>query len=162
LAINQDGSRAIFTSSRQFADRDRDHSGDCFLTDTDQWTIKLVSVLPPNINCQRPVGEIGLSDDGTRVVFVSRRWIAEVLHGNSLPTLGSTSQVFVHDLAHHNIQEVSIPWQRRFPAEPCRNPCISGDGDWVGFATDSDNMISGDMNQVSDIFVVPVPPVGVN
>jgi Tol biopolymer transport system component len=61
--------------------------------------------------------------------------------------------VFVHDLRTKSTIRVSVDSEGRQANAPSLHPVISGDGRFVAFNSYATNLITGDANEVSDVFV---------
>ena len=89
------------------------------------------------------------SPDGHHLVFVS--------HANNLVTnddLGLCLDVFVRDLVNSNTVLVSVSTNGIGGANADANyPSISSNGQFVAFASRANNLIPGDTNDASDVFV---------
>ncbi len=88
-----------------------------------------------------------LSADGRFVVFTSSA--SDLVAGD---TNGATD-VFVRDLSTGTTQLVSVGNSGAQGDAGSFNPSISADGRYVAFASSADNLVSGDTNGVSDVFV---------
>ena len=88
-----------------------------------------------------------LSADGRFVVFTSNA--SDLVAGD---TNGATD-VFVRDLSTGTTQLVSVGNSGAQGDAGSFNPSISADGRYVAFASSADNLVSGDTNGVSDVFV---------
>ncbi len=88
------------------------------------------------------------SADGTRVVFVS--------HAGNLvtnETLRESLQVFVRDLATSNTVLVSVSTNASGGNANSFGPMLSSNGQFVVFASEASDLVSGDTNNASDVFV---------
>ena len=89
------------------------------------------------------------SADGQHLVFVS--------HANNLVTndnLNPWLDVFVHDLVNSNTVLVSVDTSGLGGANADANyPSISSNGQFIAFASRAGNLVAGDTNSASDIFV---------
>jgi Tol biopolymer transport system component len=88
-----------------------------------------------------------LSADGRFVVFTSSA--SDLVAGD---TNGATD-VFVRDLSTGTTQLVSVGNSGAQGDAGSFNPSISADGRYVAFASSADNLVSGDANGVTDVFV---------
>jgi Tol biopolymer transport system component len=88
-----------------------------------------------------------ISADGRYVVFCSRA-------SNLVP--GDTNRcadVFVRDRQEGTIERVSVSSAGIQANNQCLGPAISADGRFVAFGSVSDNLVPGDTNSTSDLFV---------
>jgi len=89
------------------------------------------------------------SADGRFLVFLS---YAPNLVTND--DRGPWVDVFVRDLAAQRTTLVSVGLSGRGGANAdALNPSIASNGQWVGFASAADNLVAGDTNRVSDVFL---------
>jgi Tol biopolymer transport system component len=89
-----------------------------------------------------------ISGDGRSVAFVS--------HAGNLvtnETLRESLQVFVRDLVTSNTVLVSVSTNGRGGLGNSISPVISSNGQFVAFASEADDLVDGDTNGVSDVFV---------
>lgn len=89
-----------------------------------------------------------LSADGRFVAFVS-------LHANLVVgDTNSTYDIFVRDRALHTTERVNVgPGGVQANAQSWQ-PAISADGRFVAFGSGASNLVAGDTNSASDVFVV--------
>ncbi|MCH8948820.1 MAG: PD40 domain-containing protein, partial [Chloroflexi bacterium] len=87
-----------------------------------------------------------LSDDGRYVVFTSDAT-------NLSPSDTNSRDVFVRDRQTGNTELVSIASDGAQANQAALFPAISGDGRYIAFQSDADNLVAGDTNGVSDIFL---------
>ena len=90
-----------------------------------------------------------LSADGRYIAFGSE--------ANNLVAVGGTiakQNAFVHDQKTGNTQIITVN-SKGIPGNDggCINPSISADGRYVAFETDANNLVPGDTNGKTDIFV---------
>lgn len=113
-----------------------------YLRDRVTNTTELVSIAndgtPRNIN--QPIGPVGVSADGRYVTFTAR-W----QDGRA-----SAMDVYVRDRATNTTELISSPGEVN---KSSRHPSISDNGRYVAFSSNATNMVSGDTNGFSDIFV---------
>ena len=91
--------------------------------------------------------ESALSADGRFVAFIS-------LDTDVVPGVSGT-QVYVPDRAESTTELVSVSsWgEPGGPLGYCYEPAISADGRFIAFASSMTNLVSGDTNDIPDIFV---------
>ena len=101
----------------------------------------------PNNCCEYP----SISADGRFVVYTA---------GHRHPLPGDTngySDIAVYDRDTGNTTRVNIGVSGAESNHWCYGPAISGDGRFVAFASRADNLVPGDTNGRSDIFVARNP-----
>ena len=95
-----------------------------------------------------------ISDDGSKVAFYS---FASTLVPNDKNNLWD---IFLYDAGNPKLKRLSLTSsgterdQGTESASRVVAPSISGDGNFVAFATTATNMVSGDTNKLQDVFVV--------
>ena len=88
-----------------------------------------------------------ISTDGRYVVFTSKA--TDLVSGdtNALP------DIFVHDRLTGQSARVNVSLSGLQANQPSTTPSISGDGRVVAFVSSASNLVAGDTNQTSDVFV---------
>lgn len=89
----------------------------------------------------------GLSADGRYVVFESEA--SNLVAGDT----GGYSDIFVHDLSTRTTTRVSVSSSGQQANGHSNLPSISADGRFVVFESDANNLVNGDNNNLSDIFL---------
>jgi Tol biopolymer transport system component len=89
----------------------------------------------------------GISEDGTRIVFSSNA--STIAPGDH----NGTFDVIVRDLRTGSTQLASISSEGIQGNGPSLHAVISGNGRFVAFHSFADNLVSGDTNNVPDVFV---------
>lgn len=92
------------------------------------------------------VSQLSLSADGRVAVFDSN---AQNTPGDH----NGTTDVFAYDRTTRKAQLVSVAGSGEAGNQGSRNPSVSGDGRFVAFQSDADNLVAGDTNGVTDVFV---------
>ncbi|MCH8025220.1 MAG: PD40 domain-containing protein [Chloroflexi bacterium] len=87
-----------------------------------------------------------LSDDGRYVVFTSDA-------SNLSPSDTNGRDVFVHDRQTGSTELVTIASDGTQANRAALFPAISGNGRYIAFQSDADNLVPGDTNGVGDIFL---------
>lgn len=88
-----------------------------------------------------------ISGDGRFVAFASRAW--DLVAGDT----NQNADVFVRDRETSATERVSVDSQGAQAASGGVSAAISADGRFVAFASDSPDLVPGDTNGVSDVFV---------
>ncbi|HEX7839423.1 MAG TPA: Ig-like domain-containing protein, partial [Kofleriaceae bacterium] len=88
-----------------------------------------------------------ISDDGNLIVFSSTAFDLVANDANG------ASDIFVRDVAAGTTTRVSLSITGGDADLPSTEPAISGDGRFVAFSSPATNLVAGDTNSVSDIFV---------
>jgi Tol biopolymer transport system component len=89
----------------------------------------------------------GISTDGRFALFTSAA--TNLVSGDT----NGFVDVFVKDSLTGKIERISMGLAGAEPNADCLNPCLSGDGRFVAFESDANNLVAGDTNGVRDIFV---------
>jgi len=150
--LNADGSKVAFTSeATNLVTGDSNSSADIFIRDRASNTTSRVSIGTGAAGAQGndASGQPYLSGSGQFVAFISR---ASNLVGSDT---NNSFDVFVRDRTSNTTSRVSIAsgaggaqansdaWQ----------PALSSDGRYVVFAADASNLVAGDSNGLSDVFL---------
>ena len=94
-----------------------------------------------------PAGNPALSADGRYVAFASHA-------SNLVPGDGNNHQdVFVRDRASGTTERVSLGSSGAQSNGDCLGPAISADGRYVAFYSDASDLVPGDANETTDVFV---------
>jgi extracellular elastinolytic metalloproteinase len=110
-------------------------------------TTERVSVNSAGDQSNADSNSASISADGRFVAFASRA---------SDLAVGDTNQswdVFVRDRETGSTERVSVDSQGAQAASGGKNPAISADGRFVAFSSDSPDLVPGDTNGVTDVFV---------
>ena len=110
----------------------------------------LVSVANDGTPGNGASGESSVSSDGRFVVFSSDS--SNLVSGDS----NSARDVFLRDTQQNKTFLVSATTAGASGNGRSFEPIISGDGMWIAFRSEATNLVSGDTNSVSDIFLADV------
>ncbi|MBI5382156.1 MAG: PD40 domain-containing protein [Opitutae bacterium] len=89
-----------------------------------------------------------ISSDGRYVVFASDA--TNLVSGDT----NGLRDIFLYDSQTNGVRRLNVSQFADQGNAASNNPVISGDGRYVAFASDATNLVSGDTNGFSDIFVV--------
>ena len=148
-SISSDGRYVAFSSwaSNLVPGLSRTAITEIFVYDRHTDGIELVSVAfdgsPGNWNSHKP----SISPDGRYVVFSSDA--SDLVQGDN----NSTTDIFVYDRNNETTERVSIATDGSETIQPSYSPSISSDGQHIAFESWAGNIIRGDTNGKSDIFV---------
>ena len=100
-------------------------------------------------------GQLDISADGRYVVFMSR---APLAPGDtaSCEYLGETlncPDIYLRDRIGNTTTRVSLPSGGGEPNGASHHPKMSGDGRWIVFESEATNLVPGDTNGVTDVFL---------
>ena len=101
-----------------------------------------------------------ISADGQLIAFTSSAWLDEEHHRSARRTVkaqplqpnGELRNVFVRDLARGTTRRISRT-NRGDPNGPSYLPAISQDGRWIAFVSNATDLVAGDKNELSDVFL---------
>jgi Tol biopolymer transport system component len=150
-SISADGTRVVFTSdATNLVPGDANSNSDVFVHDMVTGVTVLASV-DSNGNQTDAGSHIGaISADGRYVAFTSPAT-------NLVPNdTNNVEDVFVHDFVTGETTRVDVDsngGQADLEAEYTEAPSISGDGRYVAFASNATNLVHGDTNNHTDMFV---------
>ncbi len=148
-SITESNQYVAFTSeATNLADGDSNDCSDIFVRDRDSDTTIRVSVDSEGGEANGPSYSSMISADGSHVVFISEA--TNLVEGDT----NGVADVFVYDLDAGTIERVSVdtPGNQANGASTGR-PSISGTGGAVAFASAATNLVDGDTNGATDIFV---------
>ncbi len=147
-SISADGRYVAFTS---YADNlvpgDTNGGEDIFVFDRQADTIERVSVNDLGVEGNNWSYWPSISGDGRYVAFSS--WADNLAAGD----INGTGDIFVYDRQTGTIERVSVNDLGAGGTDPSDFSSISGDGRYVAFESWADNLVAGDNNDASDIFV---------
>ncbi len=123
-------------------------SWDVFLRDMANATTTLVSVAPDGSPGNAWSGNYHVTPDGRYVVFQS--YSSNLVSGDT----NNASDIFVRDLVNGTTTLVSVNSAGTGPGNGNSiNPDITPDGRYVVFESNASNLVSGDTNGATDVFV---------
>lgn len=147
-AISADGSTVVFTSGATNLDVDDNGEEDTFVHDLVTGVTELVSLGPDGVQGDGPsLRRPDISADGSIVAFSSDASTLVDGDGNGV------TDVFVRDWVDGPAERVSVHSDGTEGNSPSFDVSISGDGRFVVFSSLATNLVDGDANGVSDIFM---------
>ncbi len=147
-----DGRYVVFQSNATNligANNDTNNYTDIFLHDTQTGKTTRVSESTAGVQGDDKSTEPAISADGRYVVFQSD---ATNLIGAGNDT-NKRTDIFLHDTQTGKITRVSESTAGTPTDLSSSNPSISADGRYIAFTSSATNLVTGDTNGVSDIFV---------
>ena len=147
-SISGDGRYVAFESwATNLVVGDTNATADIFVYD--RWTgaVERVSVASDGTQGDASSLHPSLSTDGRYVAFESSA--TNLVAGDT----NGISDVFVYDRQTDTVERVSIAWDGAESNGPARFPSISGDGRYVAFESSATNLVPGDTNANTDVFV---------
>lgn len=146
-SITPDGRFVTFSSiASNLVTGDTNNRNDVFLRDRLAGTTERVSISLDEAQANSDSNYSSLSDDGRYVVFQSDA-------SNLVPNGTGTVQVYLRDRQGLTTQRMSFTPAGQAPSQECALPMMSGDGRFVAFNSLASDIVSGDTNGLSDIFV---------
>lgn len=147
-AISHDGRFVAFESwADTLVPGDTNVVADIFVRDLMAGTTERVSVSSSGAQGNGGSSEAAISADGRFVSFTSTSNNLVVGDTNLMP------DVFVHDRMTGLTTRISVDSLGAQGNGECMISGISGDGSLVGFSSQSDNLVPGDVNGLEDVFV---------
>ncbi len=147
-SISADGRKVSFTSTASnLCVQDVNSGSDIFVYDATINKIHCVSLTPLGFtgNAHSVYSEI--SPDGTFVTFSS--FATNLVSGDT----NNTSDIFVYDSVQNLIERISVDDLGAQANAGSFFSDISNNGTLISFSSDASNLVSGDTNNTSDIFV---------
>ena len=146
--ISANGRFIVFSSiANNLLAEDSDTTSDVYLFDRQTNTLELISVNSSEVKGNGSSGSPVVSDDGNYVAFYSG---ATNLVGSDLNGRGD---IFIRNRAAGTTEIVSVSSSEVQGTSSCINPSISGNGMFVAFESFSNNLVTGDTNGHTDVFV---------
>jgi Tol biopolymer transport system component len=149
-SISADGRYAVFTcEAGNLVPGDTNEATDVFVHDRQTGETNRVSVTPSGGQAT------GFSSEG--VISADRRYVAFDSYARNLVPRDTNGgqDVFLRDLQSGKTTRIDVSSYGRQTARGSQSgpPAISADGRYVAFASNAPNLVSGDTNRVTDIFV---------
>ena len=148
FVFSPDGSKLAFTSAADnLVPGDTNGAYDVFIKDLATGAIQRVSTDGLGLQVHGDSSGPSFSPDGTRLVFSS--WAPDLTPGDA----NQTADVFIKDLLTGTVTRVSTDGQGN-PADGFSSQAsFTADGSHVVFQSDATNLVPGDNNFQSDVFV---------
>lgn len=149
-SISGDGRYVSFTSfDPGLVPGDGNGTFDVFVRDRVAGTTSRVSVASTAAEADGQSGYSRVSTDGRYVVF--RSYASNLVVGDT----NDEVDVFVHDRTAGTTPRASVPLDGTEADGRSDEPTVSGDGRYVAFRSDASNLITGDTNDLADVFLRP-------
>ena len=145
--ISGDGRFVAFESDAALVTDDANALGDVYLHDRETGATTRVSTGPEGSDGDRWSGVPSLSRDGRFVAFLSEatNFVAE--------DTNDAADAFVYDRQAGTTTRVSVGPDGAEGDADTGYPIVSADGRYVTFQSDATNLVTGDTNNVTDVFV---------
>jgi hypothetical protein len=165
--LSADGRFVAFESAASnLVAGDTNNSTDVFVRDLVAGTTTRVSVAQDGLervgdsgtNFDNSIGADGhhdISGDGQFVVFMSRAPLApgDAASCAYLGVTGNCPDIYVRDRTGGTTTRVTTALGGAEPNGPSHEPKISADGRWIVYESEASNLVSGDTNDVTDVFL---------
>lgn len=146
-AISADGRYVAFESeASNLVAGDTNGAWDVFVHDRQSGTTSRVSVKTSGVQGEKDSFSPAISDDGRYIAFESDAMLVA-------EDTNSAGDIFVHDRQTGTTGRVSVNSSGAQADDSSHASDISGDGRLVAFGSDATNLVSGDTNGVTDVFV---------
>ncbi len=145
--VSRDGSLVAFATGAALVPDDRNGLSDVYLHDVHAGTTTLLSRDLGGNAANGSSESPAINAAGTRVVFES---LATTLVEGTLPVL---RRIYLTELAGGTIRLVSKSSAGEGLALASETPSLSGDGRFVAFTSTAGNLVEGDSNNLSDLFL---------
>lgn len=147
-AISSNGRFVAFESfAYNLIGGDTNQQPDVFVRDLKQGTTELVSRVSDGSLGNGPSESSSISSDGRYVAF--RSYASNLVSGD----VDNSIDVFVHDRQTGQTEVVSIDSGGTLANASSELPSISADGRYVTFNSAATNLVDGDTNNASDVFM---------
>jgi len=148
LATSADGSVVAFASNAtNLVPGDTNGVFDVFTFEVASGQMTRVSVAADGSEASAPSQDVALSADGKVVAFVSAA--GNLVSGDS----NGQKDVFVRDRTSGATTRVSQATGGAQATAGSGQPVLSADGRWVAFSSPAPELVAGDANNVSDVFL---------
>ncbi len=150
--VSGDGDRVAFASdAANLAPDDTNRCTDIFVRAYPQGSVFRASVGPRRLQASGPSTAPDLADNGKWLVFASTATNLTAEDTNAV------SDVFRYELRSSAVERVSLASTGAQGRAASREPQISGNGTWIAFTTDADDLALSDANGRADALVNALP-----
>ena len=147
-AISADGRFVVFaTLATNLVAADKNQAVDVFLRDRAAGTTERVSVAGRKTEANGESFRPAISPDGRFVAFAS--YADNLVAGDT----SLASDVFLRDRQAGTTERVSVSSSEQQADNNSESPAVSADGRFVAFASSASNLIDGDNDGASDVFL---------
>lgn len=151
-SISGDGRYVAFQSDANNLVETEDTNGtaDIFVYDRETHTTQLISIAPDGEPANNTSSEPNISEDGRYVVFHS---YASNLVPKGTKDTNDSIDVFSYDLTTQEITCLSVTNKGKQGNGASYGAVISADNNYVAFSSEATNLVTGDTNKATDVFV---------
>jgi 6-phosphogluconolactonase (cycloisomerase 2 family) len=148
IAVSDDGRHVVFTSAANgLVANDTNGKNDIFVHDRQTGQTTRVSVSSNGTQGNEYSNNISISSDGRYVAFSSS---ASNLVANDT---NGKDDIFVHDRQTGQTTRISVSSNSAQGNDSSTHVALSDDGRYVAFTSYATNLVAGDTNSASDVFV---------
>ncbi len=146
--ISADGRYVVFISDADnLVSGDTNGTRDIFLRDTQTNTTTRISVASDGIQANNTNNNPAISANGRYVVFASDA--SNLVAGDT----NGASDIFLRDTQTNTTTRISVASDGTQTSGNSFSPTVSADGGFVVFSSDASNLVAGDTNGATDVFV---------
>jgi Tol biopolymer transport system component len=147
-AASSDGAVVAFdTAASSIDDGDTNDLADVYATYGGRLLFSRISIGTDGVQGNGPSGDAAISADGSVLAFLSSA--SNLVAGDT----NNAPDVFVRGLLQRNLSRVSVSSSGEQGNGGSGEVAMSGDGKQVAFSSVASNLVTGDTNNVSDVFV---------
>jgi Ca2+-binding RTX toxin-like protein len=146
-AMSADGRYVAFASGSILTPGDTNGTLDVFVRDTLNDTTTRVSIGKNGADSNNYSGSPSISADGHHVAFYSAA--SNLVDGDT----NSLDDVFVRDIVTGETRRASVATDGTQATHQSVQSAVSGDGTFVAFWSNANNLVAGDTNSGADVFV---------
>jgi len=147
-SISANGRYIVFTSSAaNLVGGDTNGTTDVFLRDLANQVTRRISVNSNGVQANGASVEPSISADGRYIAFDSEA--SNLVAGDT----NGASDVFIRDMTNHVTRRLSVTSSGAQSKGVSFDPSISADGRYVAFDSSAVNLVNGDTNGSTDVFV---------
>jgi hypothetical protein len=137
----------FYSEATNLVENDVNEAIDVFLHDRETGETKQISVSSSGLRGNRDSDQTSISSDGRFVAF--RSDATNLVVGD----MNEIQDIFVHDQQTGETTRVSVSSDGAEGNGYSERPNISSDGRYVTFYSEASNLVTGDTNEVGDIFI---------
>lgn len=146
--VSADGRYVVFESAAtNLVSGDTNAAMDVFLYDRDDDTIARISLTSAALQSNGDSFSPAISDDGEIIAFASDA--TNLVSGDT----NAATDIFIYVRASGAVTRISLTTAGVQGNGTSGSPALSSDGQYVAFASSATNLVSGDTNGVTDIFL---------
>ena len=148
-SISADGRYVAFTSyATNLVSGDINEDGDIFIRDRETGTTELVSISTAGTKENSGSGYPSISANGRYVAFTS--YATNLVSGDT----NAMNDIFIRDREIGTTKRISVSSTGAQGNSGSYKPSINADGRYVAFYSDANNLVLGDTNAKSDVFLL--------